>query len=100
MTPGAVRRELQQILERFDAADRRMLAARKPGDKEAAEAERREVMADFYGGSEALADLLLLLLRHAGQRRTAALRAALLDLLAPELRELAGAVAALERRRR
>ena len=88
------------ILERFDAADRRIRQARTIPDREAAEAERRETMGDYYAASAALGDLFLLLFRHAMQHRQEALQTHLVSLLDPELDQLADAIAESERRRR
>jgi hypothetical protein len=62
---SAVRREIAEITERFEQADRRARAAQTVEDWEAAEAERREINGQFWVATEDLASLFLLLLRHA-----------------------------------
>jgi hypothetical protein len=91
-----VRADLGAIAERFDAADRRARRAASIPEREAAEAERREVAGDFWAAGEDLADLLLLLLRYARRHRPDALAAALAEALRPELAPLTEAVARLE----
>jgi hypothetical protein len=97
---GTVRAELQAILERFDEADRRMCRAQVLGDRAAAdvaEDERREAMGDRYAAGLALADLWLLLTRHALEYRADAARQLLADVLGEEFDAIAEA---LERGRR
>ncbi len=109
-TPDArsiVRAELARIAQRFEAADRRAKAAGVAvafgagtvADREAAEAERRDAAGESWAAESDLADLLLLLLRHARRHQPDALRDLLADVLRPELAPLAEAVARLEARR-
>jgi hypothetical protein len=80
-----VRQEIDDIAERFAAADRRMMTAATVADREQAEAERREANGDFWAAGEDLADLLLLLLRYALSHREDALRLYLVEALRSEL---------------
>jgi hypothetical protein len=92
---------LARIAERFDAADRRAKRAAVLGDatdREAAEAERREIAGDFWAAGEDLADLLLLLLQYAIEHHPDALRLYLTEALRPELEPIVEALAQLEAR--
>jgi hypothetical protein len=104
---SAVRADLERIAERYAAADRRACRAQSIEDYDAAEAERREIAGEFWAAGSELADLLLLLLRHALQHQPDALRLYLAEALRPELGPITAALAnleqhvvALERRRR
>jgi hypothetical protein len=93
-----IRAELDRITERFDAADRRAKRATTIEDREAAEAERQDAAAEFWAASADLADLFLLLFRHATKHQPDALRAYIVALLRPELDPIAQAIANLEGR--
>jgi hypothetical protein len=86
---SAVRADLANIAERFEAADRRVRGARTAAGRERAEAVRRAADAEFYAAGRELADLLLLLLRYAIHHQPDALRLYLVELLRPELEQLA-----------
>src|SRR5262249_7767905 len=78
----SVRRELAAILERLDAADKKLHRAVVLGqtaDREAAEAERREAMGEYWAAKEALAKLFMLLLRQAKEHYLEALRLHLIE---------------------
>jgi hypothetical protein len=85
----AVRSDLASIADRFDAADRKARGARTAADRERAEADRRAADAEFYAAGRQLADLLLLLFRYAIHHHPDALRLYLVELLRPELEQLA-----------
>jgi hypothetical protein len=103
--PAAPRRgslllaDVQRVLERFEAADRRRRVANLcEADKAAHEAEMLEAAAEEREAGLWLADLLLLFLRYARRHRPEALTAALAEALRPEIEPLALAVARLEGR--
>jgi hypothetical protein len=91
-----LRAELARIAERFEQAERRAKSASTIEDREAAESERREAEGDFWAVTADLADLLLLLFRHAITHQPDALRAYIVALLRPELDPMAEAIANLE----
>lgn len=94
-----LRADLADMAERFAAADRRALRAAvlaEGAELEAAEAERREAAGEFWAAGQDLADLLLLLFRYALKHQPDALRALLLEVLRPDLTELAEGIANLE----
>jgi hypothetical protein len=96
-----LRADLVRIAERFAEADRRAWEAATTADREgreAAEDERREAAGAFWAAGRELAELLLLLLRHAADHQPDAVRAYLADMLRPELEPLARAIARLEGR--
>jgi hypothetical protein len=80
-TKSVIRQEIARIADRFASADQRLHAAQvmgQPEEADLAEEERREALGEFWSFSQDLADLQLLLLRHANQKRRDALEAALL----------------------
>jgi type IV pilus biogenesis protein CpaD/CtpE len=84
----ALRQTLRGVLERWDAADRRVWeyrAREQPADREAAEAERRDIEGELHALAAELADLLLLLLRQAVRHNPGELRQQLMELLAPDI---------------
>jgi hypothetical protein len=94
-TRGAIREHLAEIAERYAAAERREWQARVQGDAgdlAAAELERQEAQGDYHAASLELADLLLLLLRHAIRQRPDALRDLLLRVLTDPVTDIALAV--------
>ena len=99
-TPGnagsVVWAELARLLERLDAAHRACRAATGLPDREAAEAVRREAAGELWYFRQGLADLALLLIRHALEYRREALCASLAEALRPELDLLAESIAKLE----
>jgi hypothetical protein len=77
--------ELRQLAERWAEADRRAWAAtvaEQAGDREPAEDARREAAGDHQALSADLADLYLLLQRHAEEHRADTLRLSIVQLLA------------------
>jgi uncharacterized damage-inducible protein DinB len=87
VTPASLlRAELHRLAEAFAAADRAAWRARVFLDRgdERAEGERLEALGQFEAASRQLADLLLLLLRHALRHRAGALRGLLHDALLDE----------------
>jgi hypothetical protein len=97
---GTLRAELLAHCERFAEAEQRAQSARvyqQQGERAAAEAESMEAAGAYHAASRALADLFLLLLRHAKQHCPDALRTYFVELLRPELDELADAIVAVER---
>jgi hypothetical protein len=98
-----VREELLQIAERFATADQRMHRAAvrgDQGDREAAAWERSEARGDYQAASRDLADLLLLLVRHALEHRPDALRLYLRELLADAIADAVAAAVDATRRDR
>src|SRR5437660_10722798 len=78
---AGLREDLGRIAAAFERADRRAKAAATVGDREAAEAERREAVGEFWVAGVTVADLLLLLLRLAMRHRPEALAAYLAEAL-------------------
>jgi hypothetical protein len=96
-----LRDDLLRIAERFQAASDTAWRAAVAGDadaREAAESKRREAAGEYHAAREALADLGLLLLRHALELRPDAVRLYLLEALKPELQAFARAIVELEGR--
>ncbi len=92
-----LRAEVAKLLQDFDVADRRAKRATTLPEREAAEAERRAAAGDFWTAGQQLAELFLLLLRYAKRHQPEAVRVYLVDLLQPELNELAEAIATRRR---
>lgn len=87
-----VRAELRRICERWEEADRRFKEARaraERGELSQAELDRWEAQGDWFGCSRELADLAVLLLRHAVKHHAEALRPLLVEILRPQLDALA-----------
>ena len=101
-TSSGLRADLLAIAGKFHRADKQAWRARVLGEQgKLAEAEdaRMDANGEYYAASWDLADLLLLLLRHALMHRRDILRQYLADALAPELTELAEAIVRAERGR-
>jgi hypothetical protein len=96
---SAVRREIAEITQRYEQADRRAKAAPTVEDREAAETERRDIAGEFWAANEDLASFGVLLLRLGEEHYPDALRDLLVKLLRPELQAFADAIARLEGRR-
>ncbi len=87
-----LREDLRAIVQRFAEADRRAHEAavsEKAGEREQAEAERREAEGDFWAAGRDVAELFLFLLRFASEYHPDALRVYLVGVLRPELEALA-----------
>ena len=96
---SAVAAELNRIIDRFQEAEGRAKAAATIADREAAADERDEAAGQFWSAEQALADVLLLMLRTAMRHRPEELKAYLVDLLRPELEPIIDALARMEARR-
>jgi hypothetical protein len=96
---AGVAADLRRITARYAALGRRACRSQTVEDYEAAAAERREIAGEFRAAESALADLGLMFLRVAAKHEPDAARLYLLDLLRPELEELAQGIAKLEGRR-
>jgi hypothetical protein len=94
-----VRADLAAIAERFEDAGRRIKRATTISDREAAEAERRDAVGDFWAAEDDLADLLLLLIRCCEQHRPDVLRLYLAEVLRTELEPIVDALAKVEARK-
>lgn len=98
-----VRAEIRRLVDRWEEADRRFLEARLKavnGELTRAELDRWEAQGDYFGCSQELGSLLVLLLRHALKRQPDVLRALLVEALKPELEEIWEDVARLQHQRR
>ena len=94
-----IREDLRVLCERAVAAERRLHVAQvRDGDREAAEDERRAALGEHFAAGQAIADLGLLVVRHALAYRQEALAAYLADALRPELQAIADAITRLEGR--
>jgi hypothetical protein len=96
-----LRADLLRVAERFqEASDTawRAAVAVDAGARDAAEEERWAAAGAFHAAREELADLGLLLLRHALELRADAVRLYLSEALRPELQALAAAIVELEGR--
>ncbi len=101
-TRSLVRAEIARITGRFECADARMKRAQAmsdPDEVQAADAEKREAAADFWGAADGLADLFLLMLRYAAEHRPEQLCQALARGMRGELLPITEAVARMEKRR-
>lgn len=63
--PSLLRNEIATIAERFGSADKQLKAAADGTEREEAERERMEAAGEFWAASNDLAQLFLLMLRHA-----------------------------------
>ncbi len=102
-TLGAVGRELGQILERFDAADKQLHGAQMTGDRagaDDAELRRWEARGQSEAAAEQLADLGVTLFRYACKYRPQALRVHIRELLREDFDALARGILDLEARRK
>jgi hypothetical protein len=91
--------DLERITERFEKANNRALRAQTIEDWEAAEAERRDIAGEYWGATDELAQLGLMLVRLAAEHYPDALRIYLVEIMRPELEAITGAIARLEGRR-
>jgi hypothetical protein len=96
--PQRLRDELGSIADRYEAAREAERRAATIEDRELAEEARRDAVGQYWAASRDLAELPLLLLRHALQSRSEELAMYLAEALRPELTPLAEAIAVLERR--
>jgi hypothetical protein len=94
-----LRADLQRLAEKFHAAGdaaHRAAVALDLGARNDAEDLRLDLQGEYHAATNELADLLLMLLRHALDHRPEALTLYLAEALRPELEPLAEAVAGLE----
>jgi hypothetical protein len=96
---AGVTADLRRITARYEQAERRACRSQTVEDYEAAAAERRAIAGEFRAAESALADLGLMFLRVAARHEPDAARVYLLDLLRPELEEMAQGIAKLKGRR-
>jgi hypothetical protein len=91
-----IHEDIGTIKNCFAAADERLKRAATIEDRSQAEEERHEAMGDLFAAKQELADLFILLLRHAAEHRPTALRIYLADLLREDFGSLAQAIAQVE----
>jgi hypothetical protein len=97
---ATLRAHLAGLLARFEAADQRARAEHDPDARGDAEAAALEATGEHWEASREIADLLLLLLRHAMRHHRDVLHEFIVNLLRPQLNELADALYRLERNSR
>jgi hypothetical protein len=97
--PRLVQAELARIGQRFESAEARRNRAQvylQQDELAAARTELQECAGEFWDAGQALAELLLLLLRYCQLHEPDALRQALVEVLRPELQPLIKKLARLE----
>jgi hypothetical protein len=97
---ATLRAHLAGLLARFEAADQRLQESIVTGERTEAEAAALEATGEYWEASREIADLLLLLLRHAMRHHRDVLHEFIVNLLRPQLNELADALYRLERNSR
>jgi hypothetical protein len=97
LLPG-LRAELHAITERYARANAALIGAQTATDRDAAELARWSAAGEYDAASLALADTLLMLLRHGLRQRPELLRTYLMDALRAELEPITEALARLENR--
>ena len=94
--PHSLRAELGSYADRMAAADRHAREATTQADRDVAEQQRREAMGRHYALEMDMADLFVLLLRHAIEHRPHEVRLLLADALRAELAPIIETIARLE----